>query len=454
MPAEPCETRRLSQACVLLALALAGCGARSDLLTGKPCKSDAQCDDGVPCTVDFCGPRGCDHTPQPSLCDDGVPCTVDECSPVDGCHSTASDALCDDDVKCTTDACDSTLGCQNTPHDDKCDDDIDCTVDACDVSAGCQHAPMDAVCDDGIFCTKDTCDPFQGCSSVYSNTICDDGISCTKDACDITIDACTNSPCDSDCDDGVFCNGVERCDGTFGCVAGPSACDLGLACSADACEEGAEQCTHQAPGNCIPPLRLLACDLDGTLYSVSPYGGPAMVVAPSAGFAHVDIAILDGTRWFALDPNLLVELVPKTNQALKVYSVPYATSLGVGPDGMLYSAHETVYRIHPDTGVATPIGMLPPGYESSGDIAFVGDRLIVSTDGPCGGALVEVDKDTGQSTILGGNGLDCAYGLASWQGALFVLNCDGKIGTFNLDTGVMQVLSTQAAFVCGAEVLP
>ena len=49
------------------------------------------------------------------------------------------------------------------------------------------------------------------------------------------------------CDDGVFCNGEERCEAGQ-CVAGePVACDDGISCTADVCDETTWTCRHDAP---------------------------------------------------------------------------------------------------------------------------------------------------------------------------------------------------------------
>lgn len=438
---------------LLLAAGLPSCGARSDLQVGASCHEDDQCDDGVPCTVDTCTPRGCIHTPDDAACSDGVTCSVDVCDRFTGCHSTPEDSLCDDGVKCTTDSCDAAQDCQHVPVASVCDDGVDCTVDSCDPVNDCHHEPDDQLCDDGIFCTLDTCDPHKGCHSGFSNAVCDDGIECTTDSCDPTLDACVNDACDSVCDDGVFCNGVERCDTTHGCTAGAPACELGVDCSQDTCSEGDQQCQHQAPGSCFPSVKLLVADKGGALLAVSPFGGPAQSVTGPGSGVHYDIAIL-GNRWFVINPGKLLELLPKSNTVKTTFSVPDANSLGAGPDGQLYAASSTVYRIDPDSGAVTTLGELPTGYQSSGDIAFLGNRMFLSTDGPCGGALLEVDPQTGASKVLGGTGLSCVYGLAVWQGTMFLLNCDGKIGTFDPDTGEAHVLSTPAMTVYGADVLP
>ena len=46
----------------------------------------------------------------------------------------------------------------------------------------------------------------------------------------LAAEACQN---DSDCDDGVFCNGVETCNLSDGCVAGSSPCIEGQLCDED-----------------------------------------------------------------------------------------------------------------------------------------------------------------------------------------------------------------------------
>ncbi len=81
--------------------------------------------------------------------------------------------------------------------------------------------------------------------------------------------------------------------------------------------------------------------------------------------------------------------------------------------------------------------------------------MFVSTDGPCGGALVEVDASTGATNVLGGDGLGCVYGLAATSDTLFIVNCDGKVGTFDPNTErPVQVLSAPSLQIYGADILP
>ena len=67
---------------------------------------------------------------------------------------------------------------------------------------------------------------------------------CADPAAPAVVAECTRNGV---CDDGVFCNGEERCvEGR--CAAGePVACDDGVDCTTDSCDETRWACRHQAP---------------------------------------------------------------------------------------------------------------------------------------------------------------------------------------------------------------
>src|SRR5690242_14412680 len=55
---------------------------------------------------------------------------------------------------------------------------------------------------------------------------CHDAFDCTFDACDQKLGRCRFTPDDSKCQNGVYCDGVERCDNKLGCSPGvPVGCD-------------------------------------------------------------------------------------------------------------------------------------------------------------------------------------------------------------------------------------
>ncbi len=117
--------------------------------------SVAQCDDGIPCTIDGCDPAGgCTHLAVPYACADGDPCTEDDCTK-DGCTAKpAKGNLCDDGQPCTTaDLC-GPNGCQAGVPD--CDDENPCTADTCS-GAACGHLELAGPCEDGLACTENAC---------------------------------------------------------------------------------------------------------------------------------------------------------------------------------------------------------------------------------------------------------------------------------------------------------
>lgn len=84
-------------------------------------------------------------------------------------------------------------------------------------------------------------------------------------------------------------------------------------------------------------------------------------------------------------------------------------SLTFGADGTLYAANNSLYRLNTATGAASLIGA-GNGYNSAGDLAFIGDRLLLSSSS---GQLVELNESNGLGTVLGGLGLDNMFGLAT-----------------------------------------
>lgn len=74
---------------------------------------------------------------------------------------------------------------------------------------------------------------------------CDDGFDCTFDFCDLTIEHCRFTPDDTLCYNGIYCDGLEKCDNKLGCRAGdPIGCDDKNACTIDHCDEDTHACGH------------------------------------------------------------------------------------------------------------------------------------------------------------------------------------------------------------------
>jgi hypothetical protein len=156
---------------------------------------------------------------------------------------------CDEDSDCHDgEVCNLSSGTCIDP-DGPCDDDADCGGGQhCNPSTGhCQDptddCANDADCDDGAFCNgAETCDIFSGCET--GANACDDGVACTVDSCDEDTDSCDAAASDAACDDGVYCNGAETCDAGLGCLAAsPVECGSGDDfCAAGACDEESQGC--------------------------------------------------------------------------------------------------------------------------------------------------------------------------------------------------------------------
>ncbi len=264
-------------ACTIAGGAAGTCNA-GVCVTG--CTGDAECDDGIDCTVDACDTStgACSSVPDNTMCDDGVPCTADACSAATGCVATPQNSQCDDGIACTTDACDATAGCQFTVQDALCDDGVGCTTDACSAATGCSHAPGAASCDDDNPCTADVCDVTGDCGStpVMDGAGCADGAGanglCAAGNCVVQCDA------NADCDDGNACNGVETCNlGNGTCAAGtPPTCNDGVACTSDSCDPAT---------GCAPAPGAARCD----------DGNPCTVGSCDAGTGCAQNAVGDTT---------------------------------------------------------------------------------------------------------------------------------------------------------------
>ncbi|MEE8312104.1 MAG: hypothetical protein V3R77_07590, partial [Candidatus Binatia bacterium] len=131
-----------------------------------------------------------------------------------------------------------------------CDDGSACNGSETCTSGTCAPgAPPQ--CDDGRLCNGiETCDPSLGCTS-GPEIACDDGVACTRDVCDEGADGCVFIADHARCDDGQACT-LDACDAETGCAHTPAsglACEDGDPCSiGDACIDGI--CTPGAPLDC------------------------------------------------------------------------------------------------------------------------------------------------------------------------------------------------------------
>jgi len=230
---DPCTT----DTCVVAADATEGECANTDIecLEGQecdggtcktPCDTADECDDDDACTDDACTDGFCGNTNNTAACDDLDACTENDACAAGACAGTA--LVCDDELFCNgTETCDVATGCVagTAPCDaltetcnedtdacvltcvvgDLCDDGDPCTDDAC-VDGACANTAKD--CDDSVACTDDSCDAVTGDCVNADNCTAPETCNLTTGLC-VAVAACT---LDADCDDGLFCNGLETCD--------------------------------------------------------------------------------------------------------------------------------------------------------------------------------------------------------------------------------------------------
>ncbi|MFX1517170.1 MAG: Kazal-type serine protease inhibitor domain-containing protein, partial [Promethearchaeota archaeon] len=248
------------------------------------CTSNADCGTGEYCAKD---PGDCDGTgtcePQPELC-------PDVWDPVCGCDGITYGNICEAAYAgvniayegeciptCTSNAdcgigqycakdpgnCDGTGTCELRPE--ICPDVWDpvCGCDGMTYGNACEAAfagvnvahdgicetpecVLDSDCDDGLYCNGlEVC--VAGVCEPGFTVDCNDGISCTIDSCNEQSDSCENIPDDSFCDNGQFCDGVETCDVLADCQPGlPPSLDDGVSCTIDICDEITDTVEHIA----------------------------------------------------------------------------------------------------------------------------------------------------------------------------------------------------------------
>jgi len=203
--------------------------SKCDRCQSGQCCADADCDDGVPCTLDSCVAGVCQHneTDCPCVtsadCDDGYPCTTDSCSS-GVCQHVNNTNPCNDGDSCTSNDHCSNGVCVGTALN--CDDGNPCTTDSCS-SGVCQHANNTDPCNDGNACTtEDRC----------SNGVC------------LGIPECVN---DADCDNGLSCDGSEFCSNAC-CTNGTPPCATCDSCSEGATDAVCEGCGCALETECPP----------------------------------------------------------------------------------------------------------------------------------------------------------------------------------------------------------
>lgn len=307
---------------------LGGCGDDDGPGGTFRCTSDEGCDDAVACTVDTCGVDGtCRHTSVDERCGPGQRC--------DGTRGCAGMCMrnedCDDAIDCTLDTCGVGGVCQATAVNERCP-----AGQTCSASTGCgsgmrpdagmmsSTCTSSAQCDDGIECTIDSCGADMRCQHIGQNARCGAGETCNP------LTGCARQ-CDpggpaSQCDDGVLCNGIERCDPEFGCSPAevPEDCEDGDPCTINArCDGPSDTCLYEcnrADASCAdhpicrePPMEMFpgTFDIVPSLNSTcSPLAGAGFSISAFMFSTMGPILLIRGTPMERIGCTLAQSPVP------------------------------------------------------------------------------------------------------------------------------------------------
>ncbi len=208
------------------------------------------CDNGLFCD----GTESCNEATDscdagtPVTCDNGLHCDgTESCNEADDSCDAGTPVVCDDGLFCNgTDTCNESTDSCDEGAPPSADDSVSCTVDSCDeVNDTIVNTPDDSACDNGLFCDgSETCDAVNDCQAGTAPST-SDGVSCTVDSCNEATDSIVNTPDDSLCDNGLFCDGTETCDAVNDCQAGTEVqCAPG-----EACDEATDACVVSACDN-------------------------------------------------------------------------------------------------------------------------------------------------------------------------------------------------------------
>ena len=245
--------------------------------------------------------------------------------------------------------------------------------------------------------------------SCVRDSDCSDGIDCTVDTCNAEGPGCKSTP------DNARCPISQLCDPSLGCVA--------LAFAVD-------------------KASLYDVRLPGAHYTL--IGGTNVLLT--------DIALHPDNVLYGISSAALYTLDQSTGAVTQVGLVPEGlNALDAAPDGTLYGAGGgTLYEVDRHTGKATALMAFPPGTTSSGDLAFVGPRLLAAAKTAADDAIVELDLFARTSRIVGQTGYGCIYGLAAYGMDLYGFTCNGQVLSIDADTGAGTLITQNGIHFDGA----
>ena len=244
-----------------------------------------------------------------------------------------------------------------------------------------------------------------GVPECVEDAMCDDGVACTRDRCE--AGRCVVEADDVACEDGLFCTGPGRCDAAMGCV----------------------------------PRALV--HVDDALWEVDlPSGDLHFLVRMRTTLS--DIALGGDGVVYGTTPSGLNTVDERTGTTRALLSSSDRTvALEVGPDGSIYvGGSRTISRANLERRRLDVVVELPRSRSASGDIAFIGERMLLSAvGGEVGDVLLEVPLDGREPFDVGEIGFDCVWGLAAFDTTLYGFTCNGELLLIDTESGEGEAIA-------------
>ncbi len=182
-------------------------------------------------------------------------------------------------------------------------------------------------------------------------------------------------------------------------------------------------------------------DADGRLGKVDVATGAVTIVGVMR-VTMTDIAFDPAGSLYGISSNSLYRINPASAAITLVGNLGAANlnSLVFDSAGNLYAASSSLYSISVTTGAASLIGNGGTTYRSSGDLAFVGGALYLSSSSPTADSLIRLNTTTGAGTALGPIGIDRVFGLATSDNINLYAVAGTGIYSVNTFTGAANLL--------------
>ena len=195
---------------------------------------------------------------------------------------------------------------------------------------------------------------------------------------------------------------------------------------------------------------------ENQLFSWNPGEGKVLVGTFSDNSVRMtDIAIdLDGNM-YGIASTELYRIDSQTAEVTYECSVDqYANGLTFISNGQLLAAGAGIFVIDLDTCLTTVIST-GSGYQTAGDVVGLpGERLFWTVNGSAGDGLVEVNPNTGESTLIGYLGIDSLWGVGYADGLLYGFSSTGDAVVIDPDTANVLAVENISGVWWGATTNP